>query len=102
MTTVNNNFEVLQSWRKPDGEEWDNGRLRTRYDEYQWRDYYRANIDKDGRSRYQLWHNDRNTEQSFDPLSMAADLQLMINEALADEKRVAARAAARAAQAKAW
>jgi hypothetical protein len=97
MGTVNNNFHVMQSWNKPTGEDmWDNGRSRTRYDEYEWRDYYRDNIDRDGRSRYQLWLNDRYTGQSFDPKSMETDKQNMINKALEAEKRVAERAAKKA------
>ena len=96
MGTVNNNFDVLQRWSKPTGGDmWDNGRLRPRYDEYEWRDYYRDNIDGDGRPRYQLWLNDRWTYQSFDPKSMAADKQNMISKALAAEKRAAERAATR-------
>ena len=99
MGTVNNNFRVLQSWRKPAGEMWDHGDLRQCYDDYEWRDYYRDNIDGDGRSRYQLWLNDRWTYQIFDPKSMQADLQEMINAALATEKRVAER---REREANAW
>ncbi len=96
MGTVNNNFAVMQSWGKPAGEMWDNGRVRPRYDDYEWRDYHRDNIDGDGRSRYQLWLNDRWTYESFDPKSMQVDKQKMINEALAAEKRVAERAAKKA------
>ena len=99
MGTVNNNFRVLQSWGKRIGEKLEDGRIVQDYDEYEWRDYYRDNIDGDGRSRYQLWLNDRWTYESFDPKSMQADKQKMINEALAAEKRVAERAAR---QAKAW
>jgi hypothetical protein len=103
MGTVNMNFDVLQTWNKSTGEDMlDRGRSVPRYDKYEWRDYKRDNIDGDGRSRYQLYLNDRYDYKTFERASMEADKQTMINEALADEKRVAARAAARAAQAKAW
>jgi hypothetical protein len=77
----------MQSWRKLIGEMWDNGQLRPRYDEYQWRDYHRDNINGDGRSRYQLWLNDRWTYQIFDPKFMQTDKQKMINATLAAEKK---------------
>jgi hypothetical protein len=96
MGTVDNNFEVLQSWNKHTGEDkWENGRSVPRYDKYQWRDYYRNKIGGDP-PRYQLWLNDRWGYKTFERASMEADKQTMINEALEDEKRVAARAAARA------
>jgi hypothetical protein len=83
---------VLQSWNKRTGEDmWENGRLVSRYEKYEWRDYRRDNIDGDGRSRYQLWKNDRYTGQSFDPKSMLADKQAMVDAAA--EKRAAERAA---------
>jgi hypothetical protein len=41
MGTVNMNFRVLQVWNKRTGE--DPG-------EYEWRDYFRDNIDDDGRA----------------------------------------------------
>jgi hypothetical protein len=96
MGTVNNNFDVMQSWGKHVGQKWENGQIVQDYDEYEWRDYYRDNIDGDGRPRYQLWLNDRWTYESFDPKSMRADKQEMINKALAAEKRAAERAAAKA------
>jgi hypothetical protein len=97
MGTVNMNFDVLQTWNKSTGEDmWDHGRTVPRYDKYEWRDYHRDNIDNDGRSRYQLWLNDRWTYKTFERASMEADKQNMINEALAAEKRAAAAAAARA------
>jgi hypothetical protein len=84
MGTVNMNFRVLQSWNKRTGE--DPG-------EYEWRDYGRDNIDGDGRSRYQLWKNERYTWESFDPKSMAADRERMMQKAREDEKRADERAA---------
>ena len=90
MSTVNNNFHIEQRWRQRNGDKWDNGQIRPNYDEYEWRDYYRDNIDGDGRSRYQLWKNDRYTG-SFNPKSMQEDLQTMINAALAVEAAAAAR-----------
>ena len=89
MDTVNNNFEVMQSWRKPAGEMWDRGELRQCYEEYEWRDYFRDNIDGDGRSRYQLWKNERYTWESFDPKTMQAEKEKMIKAAAAAEKRAA-------------
>ena len=91
MGTVNNNFALLQSWRQRNGDKWDNGQIRPNYIEYEWRDYYRDNIDGDGRSRYQLWMNDRWTYQTFDPACMQADKQELINAALAVEASAAAR-----------
>ena len=91
MPTVNNNFAVLQTWSKHTGEGWDRGQVRQMYDKYEWRDYYRDNIDGDGRSRYQLWIQERYTGQKFDPASMQADRQELINAALAVEARAAAR-----------
>ena len=102
MGTVNMNFSVLQQWRKPNGDMWDHGELRPSYDEYEWRDYYSDNIDGDGRSRYQLYLNDRWTYETFTPATMQADRQAMINAALEEEKKVAARAAAAAARAARW
>jgi hypothetical protein len=94
MGTVNMNFRVLQSWNKRTGDNmWENGCLVPRYEEYEWRDYRRDNIDGDGRSRYQLWKNDRYTGESFDPNTMGADKQRMIEAAWAAEKRAAERAA---------
>ena len=96
MGTVDNNFTVLQSWNKHTGEDmWENGRSVPRYDKYQWRDYYRNKIGGDP-PRYQLWKNDRWTYETFVRASMEADLEQMIDAALAAEKRVAARAAAKA------
>ena len=91
MGTVNINFHVLQTWRKHTGEGWDRGQTVRTYDEYEWRDYYKDNIDGDGRSRYQLYLNDRWTYQTFDPACMQADRQELINAALAVEARAAAR-----------
>jgi hypothetical protein len=96
MGTVDMNFDVLQRWRTPAGEEWNNGRSQTRYDEYEWRDYYRNKIGGDGPPRYQLWKNDRWTYQTFDTKSMRADKQNMIEAAWAAEKREAERAATKA------
>ena len=96
MGTVDNNFDVLQTWNKSTGEdEWDNGQLRPRYDRYQWRDYYRNKIGGDP-PRYQLWKNDRWGYETFVRASMEADKQNMITAALAAEKRVSERAAAKA------
>jgi len=90
--TVDMRFDVLQSWRRPDGQEWNNGDLQTRWDEYQWRDYYRNEVGGNP-PRYQLWHNERYTYETFDPKSMEADRERMIEAARAAEKRAAARAA---------
>jgi hypothetical protein len=84
MGTVNMNFRVLQSWNKRTGGD---------IEEYEWRDYFRDNIDGNGRSRYQLWKNDRWTYLSFDPKSMQADLERMMEAAWSAEKRAAERAA---------
>ncbi len=86
MDTVDMNFRVLQSLRTRDGEEWNDGRSQTRYDEYEWRDYYRNKIGGDGPPRYQLWKNDRWTYETFDRNSMEADKQRMIEAAWAAER----------------
>jgi hypothetical protein len=96
MGPVDMYFEVLQSWRTPDGEEWNNGCLQTRWDEYEWRDYYRNEVGGKGPPRYQLWHNERWTYETFDPKSMKADKEQMIEAARAAEKRAAERAATKA------
>jgi hypothetical protein len=83
--TVDTYFTVLQTWRTPDGQEWSNGCLQTRWDEYEWRDYYRKRVGGDP-PRYQLWHNERNTHQTFDPKSMEADKERMIEAAWAAER----------------
>ena len=89
MGTVNDNFDVLQTWSKYAGEGWENGYTVKRYDEYEWRDYKRDNIGGNERSRYQLWKNEMYTWQTFKPADMVADRDKMINGALAEEARAA-------------
>ena len=80
MGIVNENFHILQRWKNY-----------TYDDEYEWRDYFKDNIDGDGRPRHQLWKNERYTGQSFAPESMEADLDDLIAELRAAEKKEAAR-----------
>ena len=87
MGTVNNNFAVLQRGSFYTGDFWDE----RQYDEYEWRDYFRDNINSDGRSRYQLWkksgRGDWRREGEYKTNEMEADLERLRSEYKAAEER---------------
>jgi hypothetical protein len=87
MSTVNNNYDVLQRGSFRAGKFWE----RQLYDEYEWRDYYKDNIDNDERSRYQLWEKsgtgDFRYNGEYNRDEMVADLEKLQNQYKAAEDR---------------
>ena len=91
MGTVNENFTVLQERNFYTGDfERRDGPQRC-YDWYEWRDYYKDNIDGDGLSRYQLWEKsdpgDWKRNGEYNPDEMVADLEKLRRDYKAEQDR---------------